>query len=88
MTDSAIDYDELYQALVDEFQMSRSNVEKSVQRLRQVTDAVVTCCKEQLAKSKAETFDVRKLVNNLKTVERYIQKEVKRVRGSDSGIVE
>lgn len=82
MTNPAIDYDELYRALVDEFETSRSNAEKSVQRLRQVTDAVVTCCKEQLAKSEAETFDVRKLVNNLKTVERYIQKEVKRARDS------
>lgn len=79
---ASIDYDELYRALVAEFIDSRAKATHHIRRLRKVADAVIVCCQQETFK--AETFDVRSLLNELKTIERYIGKEAKRIAERDN----
>jgi hypothetical protein len=74
----SVDWNGLMDHLIAEFESVRACAIKDIDRLRKVVDAIVACCPLSYP-IKAEAFDVKQMVNDLKTVERYIKREVERI---------
>lgn len=72
----SVDWDELHGRLVEEFRDHREKAATHIDRMRKVVDVVVTCPKSQSLNP--EDFAVNQLINELKTVERYIKREIQR----------
>jgi ubiquinone biosynthesis protein UbiJ len=83
MKPEKVDWEELFDHLAADFDETRSAAAKSIKRLQHLVDAMVTCKPESRALA-PEQLSVKQLVNDLKTVERHIKREVNRLAADES----
>lgn len=73
-----VDWGVVHDNLLDDFREARDEASARITRMRKLIDALIAC-RPPTRGIKPEDFEVKDLVNELKTLERYIKREAERL---------